>query len=233
MGEVVDGERGSGRAALGRTLRFLREKAGKTLAQLAAETSYDKSYLFRLEKGERLSKRAVMEDLDTYYDSGDLLVRLWKDTQREVIKDKYKAYMELEATARILWMFQLRVPGLLQTEDYARTVLSGLSRAQTTADNGEEFEEQVAARMGRQELLHRQPAPSVRVIMDVGAVRRPVRPASAAVDHPRRQALLSRPGHRAPRGPLPPRRQCGGVPTGVGGGGVGREQGRTRGRGGR
>ncbi|UUU23184.1 helix-turn-helix domain-containing protein [Streptomyces sp. DSM 40750] len=174
MGEVVDGERGSGRAALGRTLRLLREKAGKTLAQLAAETSYDKSYLFRLEKGERLSKRAVMEDLDTYYDSGDLLVRLWKDAQREVIKDKYKAYMELEATARILWMFQLRVPGLLQTEDYARTVLSGLSRAQTTADNGEEFEEQVAARMGRQELLHRQPAPSVRVIMDVGAVRRPV-----------------------------------------------------------
>ena len=174
MGELVDGEPESGRVALGRTLRVLREKAGKTLAQLAAETSYDKSYLYRLETGERLSKRAVMEDLDTHYGSGDLLVRLWRDARKDVIKDKYKAFMELEATARVMWMFQLRVPGLLQTEDYARAVLSGLSGAQTTAGNGEEIEEQVAARMGRQELLHRQPAPSVRVILDEGALRRAV-----------------------------------------------------------
>ncbi|WNZ10472.1 helix-turn-helix transcriptional regulator [Streptomyces sp. 11x1] len=174
MGEVVDADGESRRAELGRTLRFLREKAGKTLAQLSAETAYDKSYLFRLEKGERLSKRAVMEDLDTYYGAGDLLVRLWRDARKEVIKDQYKAYMELEATARIMWMFQLRVPGILQTEDYARTVLSGLSRAQATADNGEEVEEQVAARVGRQELLHRKPAPSIRAILDEGALRRSV-----------------------------------------------------------
>nr|WP_202497473.1 helix-turn-helix transcriptional regulator [Streptomyces sp. SID5469] len=172
--ELVDGERESGRAALGRTLRLLREKSGKTLGQLAGETSYDKSYLYRLETGERLSKRAVMEDLDRYHGSGDLLVRLWRDARKDVIKDKYKAFMELEATARVMWKFQLRVPGLLQTEDYARVVLSGLSRAQTTAGNGEEVEEQVAARVGRQEMLHRQPAPSVRVILDEGALRRRV-----------------------------------------------------------
>ncbi|MEU9466012.1 helix-turn-helix transcriptional regulator [Streptomyces avermitilis] len=174
MDELVDGERESGRAALGRTLRLLREKSGKTLGQLAGETSYDKSYLYRLETGERLSKRAVMEDLDRYHGSGDLLVRLWRDARKDVIKDKYKAFMELEATARVMWMLQLRVPGLLQTEDYARAVLSGLSGAQTTAGNGEDIEEQVAARMGRQELLYRQPAPSVRVILDESALRRPV-----------------------------------------------------------
>ena len=167
-------EEESGRATLGRTLRFLREKAGKSLGQLAQETSYDKSYLYRLEKGERLSKRAVMEDLDAYHGSGDLLVRLWRDARDEVVKDEYKGFMELEATARVMWMFQLRVPGLLQTEDYARAVLSGLSGAQTTAGNGEEVEEQVALRMGRQELLYREPAPSVRVILDEGALRRPV-----------------------------------------------------------
>lgn len=164
----------SKRTTLGRTLRFLREKAGKSLGQLAEETSYDKSYLYRLETGERLSKRAVMEDLDRYHGSGDLLVGLWRDARKEVIKDKYKAFMELEATARVMWLFQLRVPGLLQTEDYARAVLSGLSRAQATVGNGEEVEEQVAARMGRQELLHRRPSPSIRVILDEGALRRPV-----------------------------------------------------------
>ncbi|MEU0894606.1 helix-turn-helix domain-containing protein [Streptomyces massasporeus] len=170
MGEVVDG----GRAVLGRTLRFLREKEGKSLGQLAEDTGYDKSYLSRLESGERLSKLAVMEDLDSYYGCGDLLVREWREARREVIKDKYKAFMDLEATAQIMWMFQLRVPGLLQTEDYARAVLSGLSGAQTTAGNSEEVEEQVAARMGRQELLYRESAPDVRVILDEVALRRPV-----------------------------------------------------------
>lgn len=174
MGEVVDGERGSGRAALGRTLKFLREKEGKSLGQLADETGYDKSYLSRLESGQRLSKAAVMEDLDAYYGTADQLVRLWRDARKDVIKDKYKGFMELEATARVMWMFQLRVPGLLQTEDYARAVLSGLSGAQTTAGNGEEVEEQVALRMGRQELLYRDPPPNVRVILDEGALRRPV-----------------------------------------------------------
>lgn len=66
-----------------------------------------------------------MGDLDRYHGTGDLLVRLWRDARKEVIKDKYKAFMELEATARMMWLFQLRVPGLLQTEDYARAVLSG------------------------------------------------------------------------------------------------------------
>jgi transcriptional regulator with XRE-family HTH domain len=174
MTEHPPAEEESGRATLGRTLRFLREKAGKSLGQLAQETSYDKSYLYRLEKGERLSKRAVMEDLDSYHGSGDLLVRLWRDARDEVVKDEYKGFMELEATARVMWMFQLRVPGLLQTEDYARAVLSGLSGAQTTAGNAEAVEEQIALRMGRQELLYREPAPSVRVILDEGALRRAV-----------------------------------------------------------
>ena len=179
---MVDEEGESGRAALGRTLKFLREKAGKSLGQLADDTGYDKSYLSRLESGARLSKVTVMEDLDSYHGSGDLLVRLWRDARKEVVKDKYKEFMELEATARVMWMFQLRVPGLLQTEDYARAVLSGLSGAQTTAGNGEEVEEQVALRMGRQELLYREPAPSVRVILDEGALRRPVPDANVWTD---------------------------------------------------
>ncbi|WP_251074940.1 helix-turn-helix transcriptional regulator [Streptomyces sp. ISL-12] len=179
MDEHSLGEGVSKRVLLGRTLRFLREKAGKSLGQLAEETSYDKSYLYRLETGERLSKRAVMEDLDRYHGSGDLLVGLWRDARKEVFKDKYRGFMELEDTARIMWMFQLRVPGLLQTEEYARAVLSGTA---ATSGNGPEVEEQVTARMGRQELLYRQPTPSVRVILDEGAVRRPVPDAKVWAD---------------------------------------------------
>jgi transcriptional regulator with XRE-family HTH domain len=163
-------EEDSARAALGRTLRYLREKAGKSLGQLAEETRYDKSYLYRLEAAERVSKRPVMEDLDNYYGSGDVLVRLWKLARQEVFKDQYKAFMQIEATANIMHKYTLSIPGLLQTEAYARVVLS----LWPTDRNEEALEEQVAARIGRQELLHRKPAPVLRVILDESALRRTV-----------------------------------------------------------
>ncbi|MFE6521249.1 helix-turn-helix domain-containing protein [Streptomyces sp. NPDC057794] len=161
---VVD----SGRTVLGSALRVLREKAGKSLGQLADETGYDKSYLSRLETGERLSKAAVMEDLDSYYGSGDLLVSLWRIARYDAFKDKYKEFMRLEATARIMHKYVPGVPGLLQTEYFAREVLSDAE-----ATDAEAIEEQVAARLGRQLLLSRGPVPSVRFIIDELAFRRP------------------------------------------------------------
>ncbi|WP_328838363.1 helix-turn-helix transcriptional regulator [Streptomyces europaeiscabiei] len=169
MGELVDAKGESGRAVLGRTLRFLREKAGKSLGQLADETGYDKSYLSRLESGERLSKVTLMEDLDTYYEAGDLLVSHWRAARLDAFKDQYKRFMELEATARIMRVFTPAVPGLLQTENFCREVLSG---AQTTADGDVWVEEQVAARLGRQYLLGRKPEPSIRIVIDEIALRR-------------------------------------------------------------
>lgn len=169
MAEDTVVEEESGRAALGSALRYLRQKAGKSLGELAEETRYDKSYLYRLETAQRLSKLAVMEDLDRFYGTDGLLVELWKVARREVFKDKYKEFMRLERKARIMWMFQLAVPGLFQTEDYAREVLSA---AQTTDGNADLVEEQVAARISRQEILRRDPAPYVRLILDEVALRR-------------------------------------------------------------
>ncbi|WP_327710569.1 helix-turn-helix domain-containing protein [Streptomyces sp. NBC_00464] len=171
MTELTPTDEESGRAALGRALRYLREKAGLSLGQLAEKTRYDKSYLYRLEVSQRLSKLAVMEDLDRFYDSGGLLVQLWKVARKEVFKDRYKEFMRLEPTARIMHLFTLGIPGLLQTEEVARKLLSG---AQETHAEAELVEEQVIARMGRQQLLHRKPAPSVRIILDEYALRRPV-----------------------------------------------------------
>lgn len=170
MTEQLDAHVESGRAVLGRTLRFLREKEGKSLGQLADASGYDKSYLSRLESGQRLSKVTVLEDLDTYYGAGGLLVSLWKVARIDAFKDRYKEFMRLEATARIMRKYTPNVPGLLQTEDFAREMLSG-SRA-TDVDH-EAVEEQVAARLGRQLLLRRNPVPHVRFVIDELAFRRP------------------------------------------------------------
>ncbi|MFF5726519.1 Scr1 family TA system antitoxin-like transcriptional regulator [[Kitasatospora] papulosa] len=61
-------------------------------------------------------------------------MQLWKVARREVFKGKYKESMRLESQARVMWMHQLAVPGLFQTEDYAREVLSA---ARTTETNGD------------------------------------------------------------------------------------------------
>ncbi|AYL36824.1 MULTISPECIES: helix-turn-helix domain-containing protein [Streptomyces] len=170
MIESAEGQRESGRAVLGRTLKFLRDKEGRSLGRLADETGYDKSYLSRLESGQRLSKVTVMEDLDTYYGSDGLLVSLWKIARYEAFKNKYQAYMRLEATARALWVYTPDVPGLLQTEEFAREVLSG---PRATQQEAEAVDEQVAARLGRQLLLGRSPVPGVRFIVDESGLRRP------------------------------------------------------------
>lgn len=146
-------DEGSARWVLACELRRLREASGKSLAQLAEETNYDRTYLHRLETGERLSKLPVMEALDRVYGTGGLLVRLWGLARLEAFKDKYREFMKLEAKATIMQKYAPVVPGLLQTEEFAREALA-LAPAPTGPD---ELEVNVAARLGRQELLHRSP----------------------------------------------------------------------------
>ncbi|MEW2432642.1 helix-turn-helix transcriptional regulator [Streptomyces caniferus] len=168
-------DEGSARWVLACELRRLREASGKSLAQLAEETNYDRTYLHRLETGERLSKLPVMEALDRVYGTGGLLVRLWGLARLEAFADRYKLFMKYEAKAAIMHKFMLGIPGLLQTEDYARLVLSSAPMP-LPAD---ELEESVAVRIGRQDLLRSSPPPSVRVILDESAFMRP--PADVAI----------------------------------------------------
>ncbi|WP_328547393.1 helix-turn-helix transcriptional regulator [Streptomyces platensis] len=164
-----DEDAGSARWVLACELRRLREASGRSLAQLADEANYDRTYLHRLETGERLSKLPVMETLDRIYGTSGLLVRLWGLARLDAFKDKYREFMRYEAKATIIHKYAVVVPGLLQTEDFARFVLSSAPTAISPA----EIEDSVAARIGRQELLRRNPPPSVRIIFDEAVLRRP------------------------------------------------------------
>ncbi|MFI0153299.1 helix-turn-helix domain-containing protein [Streptomyces lydicus] len=159
----------SARWVLACELRRLREASGRSLAQLAEETNYDRTYLHRLETGERLSKLPVMEALDAVYGTGELLVRLWRLARLDAFKSKYRLFMQYEAKATILHSYVISVPGLLQTEDFARVVLS----SSPTPIGPDALQEAVAARLGRQELLLRDRPPSIRIILDEAALRRP------------------------------------------------------------
>ncbi|MEU5546714.1 helix-turn-helix transcriptional regulator [Streptomyces sioyaensis] len=160
---------GSARWVLACELRRLRESSGRSLAQLADEANYDRTYLHRLETGERLSKLPVMKVLDRTYGTGELLVNLWGLARLDDFKDKYRSFMQLEAKAMILHAYVATIPGLLQNEDFARVSLSSAP----TPISSDELEKNVAARMGRQEVLHRDPPLTVRIILDESALRRP------------------------------------------------------------
>jgi hypothetical protein len=77
-----------------------------------------------------------------------------------------RAYRQAET---LRWFEPLIVPGLLQTDDYARAIFR--TRFRITDD---EIDEQVAARMKRQEILSRDEPPSFWVILDEWVLRRPV-----------------------------------------------------------
>ncbi|MEU7254837.1 helix-turn-helix transcriptional regulator [Streptomyces rimosus] len=165
-----EAEEESAREVLARELQRLRGASGKSLAQLSDEVNYDRTYLSRLENGERLSKREVMETLDRAYGTDQLLVGLWKLARRETFPDRYKRFMWYEAMATFMHKYMMVMPGLLQTEEYARAVLSS---APTPIDT-DELDELVVARMGRQEMLSRSEPPSLRVILDESVLGRPL-----------------------------------------------------------
>ena len=81
----------------------------------------------------------------------------------------FEAYVGLESDAARLHDFQPSVvPGLLQTEDYARAVMSTVRRRQTP----DEIDRLVKLRMQRQEVLRRPDPLELWIILDESVLQR-------------------------------------------------------------
>ncbi|MBY8885764.1 helix-turn-helix transcriptional regulator [Streptomyces sp. PTM05] len=161
----------SARHLFGAELRRHREQAGLSLERLAAIVKYSRSHLSRIEIAEVMPPPDLAELLDAAFGTDGIFGKVYELAKREVHPDQYRRLMELEARAREIEEYggQL-VPGLVQTEDYARA----LFRVSNPAASPEAIEEKVAARMSRQALLRAEPPPHLSVILDEAAVRRPV-----------------------------------------------------------
>ncbi|MDF3148286.1 MULTISPECIES: helix-turn-helix transcriptional regulator [unclassified Streptomyces] len=157
-------------------VRRLREQSGLTLRQLAERLGWDWSTLGKLERGQSLGSPEMAQALDEHYGTPGLLLALWElavgdPTQ---FKEQYRRYMLLEAGAVSLWHFAVSIlPGLLQSDGYAREVLA------TGGIKGEELTQQVEARVGRRALLVGEDAPTFRTILSEAVLRTPLRDAGA------------------------------------------------------
>jgi len=164
----------SPRQVFGGMLRYYREQAGLSRTELARQISKSVSLVQAIELGQRAATPDVTEDLEAALATGGALTRLRTEIGDGLGYQVFPAWFqdwaikETEA-ATLRWFEPLVVPGLLQTEDYARAIFR--TRFKITAD---EIEERVAARMRRQQVLTRDDPAALWMILDEWVLRRPV-----------------------------------------------------------
>ena len=172
------------RRQLGRYLRELRGSQRITVKTAAEKLEWSETKLWRIETGQTSLRSHDVELMCRIYgappDLTEALMGLAKETKAkgwwhaygDVIPEWLDIYIGLEEAAAELSAYQTElVPGLLQTEQYARAVI--------TADNPgvdqEEIDRRVHVRIARQALIRRQTAPPrLTVVLNEAILRRPV-----------------------------------------------------------
>jgi transcriptional regulator with XRE-family HTH domain len=160
-----------------------REAAGLTREEAARQLEWSTSTIFRIETGRsRPQPGNVKVLLELYGVSGperDGLIRLsrearqpgWWHSFRDVLPNPYEVYIGLEAGAASIRNFEpVVVPGLLQTEEYARQTFRNGSREL----DRDEIERRVQVRMERQRVLTREDRPRLWAVLDEAVISRAV-----------------------------------------------------------
>jgi transcriptional regulator with XRE-family HTH domain len=165
---------------LARALRKLRAEADLTIDQVAEKLDLSASTISRLETAQTTVRRGdVRELLDIYEVTGtqrEELLQLAGQSRQQPWWQEYKdlpnaGAADFEAQAAVIRQYSaLLVPGLLQTEAYAREVL----RAVRGDDGEKNLERHLKLRMNRQALLTQQESPQYVVVLDEPVLRRVV-----------------------------------------------------------
>jgi transcriptional regulator with XRE-family HTH domain len=172
------------RMLVGAQLRQLREAAGITREDAGYAIRASHSKISRLELGRTGFKSRDVADLLTLYGVTDAAARAsllalaehasapgWWRPYADLVPGWFEAYLGLEQAASVIRSYEVQfVPGLLQTPDYARAVVM-LGHADEPAAN---IDRRVELRMWRQRLLFKADAPSLWVVIDESALRRPL-----------------------------------------------------------
>jgi transcriptional regulator with XRE-family HTH domain len=165
---------------LGLRLRKIRTGLGLTVEDVAEKLMCSAAKISRLETGARRPVLRDIRDLCTLYaldaKATSELMELTKQARMRAWWDEYDdldlvPYIGLEQEASAITAYGLLwLPGLLQTEDYARAIIKAIA----PHIDQEVQEERVRARMRRQQLLAGGNPPRYRALIDEAAVRRVV-----------------------------------------------------------
>ncbi|MEU5592304.1 helix-turn-helix transcriptional regulator [Streptomyces sp. NPDC020298] len=155
----------------GAVARALREAQGGTREQFGEYVGYSASQVAMVERGERMPSAQFVARAGEFLNAREAIEAAAAHLERRRYPSWFDNYVEREAEAISLWSYDTHViMGLVQTEEYARAVLS--ARVPVLYD--EEIEHRVCARMARQAVLTRVPPVSLAMVIEEWVLRRPV-----------------------------------------------------------
>jgi transcriptional regulator with XRE-family HTH domain len=173
------------RRRLAAELRRLRDRSKQLGDDVARAVGWSPAKLSRYELGRTGLKPSEVERLLDFYEvvgqerdqllalAHDATQRAWWEEYADVLPDEYLTLIGLEAEATSIAQWQVEaVPGLLQTERYARHLLLGYQRVRPVPPGV--IERRVKVRMIRQAVLARDPPLELSVVVDESVLMRRV-----------------------------------------------------------
>ncbi|MFF9776815.1 helix-turn-helix transcriptional regulator [Streptomyces sp. NPDC013978] len=156
---------------VGRQLRLRREAIGMRVADFAVAIGYGEDLVYKIEAGKRIPRQEYLDKSDEVLRAGGLVSATWEDVKKVRYPKKVRELGKLEAQAVEIGVYECNIiAGLLQTPDHARAVIA----AAQPPYSPEDVERMAAARLSRQSVFGRDPAPSIHFVLEEAPLRRQV-----------------------------------------------------------
>ncbi|MFI8171353.1 helix-turn-helix domain-containing protein [Streptomyces sp. NPDC085931] len=158
-------------ATVGRQLKLRREAVGMRAAEFGTAVGYGEDLVYKIEGGKRIPRQEYLAAADRVLGAGGLIAATWEDVKRVRYPKKVRELAKLEGQAVEIGVYECNsVHGLLQTPEHARALFEAAQPPYSPDD----VERMVAARMARQSVFERDPAPSVHYVLEEAVLRRRV-----------------------------------------------------------
>ncbi|MEU5092222.1 helix-turn-helix transcriptional regulator [Streptomyces sp. NPDC021356] len=158
-------------ATVGRQLKLRREAAGLRAGEFAVAVGYGEDLVYKIEAGKRIPRPEYLDMADEVLNAGGLIAAMKEDVKRVRYPKKVRDLAQMEARAVEIGVYECsNIAGLLQTSEYTRALLESWQPAYSPDD----LERRVAARVARQSVFERSPAPALGFVLEEATLRRRV-----------------------------------------------------------
>jgi transcriptional regulator with XRE-family HTH domain len=158
-------------ATVGRQLKLRREAVGMRAGEFGKAVGYGEDLVYKIESGKRIPRQEYLDRADEVLGAGGLLAAMKEDVAKVRYPKKVRDLAQMEARAVEIGVYECNsVHGLLQTPQHARALMEAAQPPYSADD----VDRMVAARLARQSVFERDPAPSLHFVLEEAPVRREV-----------------------------------------------------------
>jgi transcriptional regulator with XRE-family HTH domain len=158
-------------ATVGRQLKLRREAVGMRVPEFAVAVGYGEDLVYKIEGGKRIPRPEYLDKSEEVLRADGLIAAMKEDVAKVRYPKKVRALAKLEGQAIEIGIYECNIiTGLLQTPDHARTVIE----ARQPPYSPDDLERMVAARLARQAVFERDPAPSIHFVLEEAPLHREV-----------------------------------------------------------